>query len=296
MPNIIKSHGWNQNLHLSNGSIELVVTLEVGPRILRLSHLNGPNLFKEYSEQLGHKDEPCWMIRGGHRLWVAPEADYCYAPDNVSVSYRTISDNHVLVSSSSESSFGWNKEMEIKLESDSDQVSVTYRMTALKNLDYPVALWALSVMAPGGTAIIPQAPFGDHTNKADLLPNQKLILWPYTDLQDKRYTWGRPNILVQQCDDSGPTKFGLLHQLGWVGYHLGDTLFAKTINYNPNSDYPDMGVNFELFSNKEMLELESLAPLHHLKKGQTVEHNETWIVKKVGSVDWTKTPLLDYAK
>lgn len=294
MSKLIKSHGWNRNLLLSNGRIECVITLDVGPRIIRFAHVDGLNIFKEYPEQLGHQEEPAWMIRGGHRLWIAPEADYCYLPDNSTVQYQSLSENHVLVQSSSESTAGWEKEMEIKMESDTDQVTVTHRMTATKDLDFPVALWALSVMAPGGVAIIPQPALGNHANKSDLLPNQTMVLWPYTDLQDKRLSLGRPNILVQQKSDSSPTKFGLLHQLNWVGYQLQDTLFAKTVPVVTGATYPDRGVNFELFTNKDMLEIESLAPLVLMKKGQTVQHQETWALKKVSSPNWQTTSLLDH--
>ena len=61
--------GWAHNVKLSNGEIELVATLDVGPRVLRLAFLDGPNVFKEFSEQLGGSGEAEWLIRGGHRLW-----------------------------------------------------------------------------------------------------------------------------------------------------------------------------------------------------------------------------------
>jgi hypothetical protein len=291
MSKIITSHGWNNNLHLANDRIELVITLDVGPRILRLAHIGGPNVFKEYPDQLGKSGESEWMIRGGHRLWVAPEADYSYALDNQVVSWEELGSNHIKIHSSTTLNPGWEKEIEVQLHSDKDEVTVKHRLQATKDLDFPIAPWALSVMAPGGTAIIPQPPRGSHP--ADLLPNRKLILWPYTDLQDTRYKWNEPNILVQQRPDAGPTKFGLLHQAGWIGYQLGDTLFAKTISFTKDVLYPDMGVNFELFSNEDMLELESLAPLIQLKKGQSVEHMETWILQKLSGIDWDKTSLLD---
>jgi hypothetical protein len=42
-----------------------------------------------------------------------------------------------------------------------------------------------------------------------------------------------------------------------------------------------------------MLELESVAPLVILKKGQSTEHSENWILKKVSGIDWNKTSLKD---
>jgi hypothetical protein len=293
---MINSHGWKNNLHLSNGRIELIITLDVGPRIIHLAHQGGSNVFKEFSQQLGQAGESEWMIRGGHRFWISPETQetgYTYASDNVPVPYEKLGNNHYKITSLANQEDGWEKELEIKLEEGKDQVSLIHRIIATKDLSFPIAPWALTVMAAGGLAIIPQPERGNHP--ADLLPNRKMILWPYTDLQDSRYSLVWPNILVQQRQDpdTTPTKIGLVHQTGWVGYHVGDSLFAKSISYTPEANYPDMGVNFELFSNNEMLELESVAPLVTLKKNQSTEHHETWILKKTAAIDWNKTSLLD---
>ena len=45
--------GWKNNLRLSNGDAELIVTLDVGPRILSYRLRDGKNVFKEYPDQLG---------------------------------------------------------------------------------------------------------------------------------------------------------------------------------------------------------------------------------------------------
>ena len=40
--------GWNNNLRLSNGNLELIITTDVGPRIIKLASNKGINLFKEF--------------------------------------------------------------------------------------------------------------------------------------------------------------------------------------------------------------------------------------------------------
>lgn len=75
--------GWKNNLRLSNGDAELLITLDVGPRILSYRLANRNNVLKEFADQLGQAGEKEWMIRGGHRLWVAPEdTTRTYALDN----------------------------------------------------------------------------------------------------------------------------------------------------------------------------------------------------------------------
>src|SRR5258705_3057874 len=65
--------GWQRNLKLSNGFVEVVITLEVGPRIISFSPVQGRSVFKLVDAEAGKSKEDVWKIRGGHRLWTAPE-------------------------------------------------------------------------------------------------------------------------------------------------------------------------------------------------------------------------------
>src|SRR5882757_10175999 len=78
--------GWKNCYRVSNGEVELIVTADVGPRVIRYGFVGGQNLFKEFKEQLGKSGEKAWQARGGHRLWIAPEAvPESYALDNTPV-------------------------------------------------------------------------------------------------------------------------------------------------------------------------------------------------------------------
>ena len=86
---IIAYGGWEKCIRLSNGKIELIITLEVGPRIIRFGFVDGENIFYEDSNQMGKTLGDVFRLYGGHRLWVSPEipgfTDY---PDNFPVEYR----------------------------------------------------------------------------------------------------------------------------------------------------------------------------------------------------------------
>ena len=64
--------GWPNSYRMTNGEVELVVTGDIGPRIIRYAFVGGRNVFKEYPDQIGKSGESTWQNRGGHRLWVAP--------------------------------------------------------------------------------------------------------------------------------------------------------------------------------------------------------------------------------
>src|SRR6478672_4770522 len=66
--------GWPNCIRLSNNESELIVTTDIGPRIIRLGFINKQNFFYLSEEDRGKKGGNDWRIYGGHRLWLAPEA------------------------------------------------------------------------------------------------------------------------------------------------------------------------------------------------------------------------------
>lgn len=272
---IVAFNGWQNNLRLRNGTVELIVTLEVGPRILAYQKPGGVNPLKVFEDQAGTAGEPIWRSRGGHRLWVAPEDKVAtYYPDNGPVAWEKLGDRGVKLVSAPETSSGFQKELEITLDATGTGVKILHRVTRIGHQPAYMAPWALTVMAAGGVAVVPQPQMGEHPR--DLLPNRTMVLWPYTDMSDPRWRFGRKYILLRQDASRGPTKIGLAHQMGWSGYLLGGVFFFKSYPWDASAIYPDHGCNFETFTNARMLELESLGPLINLRPKKSVEHVERW--------------------
>lgn len=273
---IIPHSGWKRCAVLSNSSLELVVTLDVGPRIISLRNPDGENVFKTYDSQLGGSGESEWMIRGGHRFWIAPEDPVrTYHIDNEPVEHlENPTTGEMVFQSEQEAGASIHKSLAVRL--DPDAPCATIRHTARNTGTEPVELaaWALSVMRPGGLEIIPLPPMGEHPR--DLLPNRHLVLWPYTDLSDPRWHLGRGFITLRQAENLPPTKLGLAHREKWIAYITGDSLFIKVLEFEEGAAYPDGGCNFETFTNGEMLEIESLGPLVVLDPGAETTLIERW--------------------
>jgi hypothetical protein len=53
-------------------------------------------------------------------------------------------------------------------------------------------------------------------------------------------------------------------------------LFVKQVPLQYDGVYPDLGVNFEVFTNEAMLELESLGPVESIPPKGQIEHQEHW--------------------
>ncbi|MEO7931932.1 MAG: hypothetical protein ABIT76_02125 [Chthoniobacterales bacterium] len=267
--------GWGRNLRLANDSVELVISLEVGPRILSYRPLTGTNILHNYAEQMGGTGEAAWMNRGGHRLWIAPEdIDLTYALDNQPFPYAITGDNSVTLTTPGTDAWKIRKDFSVELAVSGSGVQLTHTLTNDTSSPQSVAPWALSVMAPGGIALLPQPPLGEHPR--DLLPNRALILWAFSDTTDSRFHLGKHFISLRQEPDRLPFKFGLAHQGKWAAYLLGDQLFTKTVSFIEGATYADMGCNYESFTNEDMLEIETLGPLVTLVPGESITHLETW--------------------
>jgi hypothetical protein len=103
-----------------------------------------------------------------------------------------------------------------------------------------------------------------------------MVLWPFFDFADPRWTFGSRYITFRHDATRGPTKIGLNHRQGWVAYQNAGTLFVKRTRRRPGKRYPDRGCNVETFANEDMLEIETLGPLALLVGGESTELAETW--------------------
>ncbi len=267
--------GWENSLRLSNGIAELIIITDVGPRIIHYGLENGQNEFKEFEEMRGKKGSRKWRIYGGHRLWHAPERkDRTYYPDNHPIEVKEREDSISLIQPV-EPATGISKEINVLLEPVSAQVRVTHILR--NNGVWPVKLspWALSVMHPGGTAIVPHAPRGEHDK--ELTPTHSMSLWAYTDMSDPRWRWGNKYVMLRQnAGMPAPQKIGLRAVDGWMAYWNRNRLFVKRFPFFPDAEYPDYGCSAEIFTNADMLELESLGPMTTLEPGEYLEHQEYW--------------------
>ncbi len=263
--------GWPNCLRLANDHAELIITLDVGPRIISYQHLpGGKNVFKVNAEEVGQMGEDHFVARGGHRIWLAPETELTYLPDNTTVKHEVLA-NGVRLENMAGNVL---KRLEVTLAPETSEVTLVHQATNTGSEPVTLATWGITVMEAGGLEIIPRPPLGQHPR--DLLPNRVQVLWPYTDTSDDRWRWGREFITLRQTPHSSPTKMGLMHRMKWVGYLSKNALFIKTINYEEGATYPDFGCNFETFSNAQMLEIESLSPLRTLAPGESVGHTESW--------------------
>ncbi len=283
--------GWSNCYRVSNGEIELIVTGDVGPRVIRFGFVGGQNLFKEFTEQLGRTGEEKFQLRGGDRVWKAPEDPVAtWAPDNVPVEIR-LTPTGLIAREPVEPLTNLQKEIEISMESSGTTVTVSHRITNRSLFALEFAPWALTMMAQGGTAITGFPPRGKHP--INLEATNPLVMWAYTDLADPRWKFTKKYLTLRQdSKNSEAQKLGLFNSDTWGAYLLNNEVFVKRTTSDPTKTYPDFGCSFETFTNNDFLEIETLGPLTSVLPGHTVEQVEHWgLFRNVVLSTWTDEEL-----
>lgn len=263
-------------LRLASKALELVVTTDVGPRVasFRSTKSKVGNLFLEFPAD----EQPYngFMLRGGHRLWHAPEdLVRTYQPDDSPLTVRYLA-NRVALRQPVEEKTGIEKGMWIEFVAERS-VRVTHTLANRGLWVVETAPWAITIMPPGGYGVVPLLPKGSHEG-GDLLPNYSLVPWTYTDLSRPEWALRRDCIGIDVTKATEAQKLGLTNYPGWSAYWREGATFVKHAAVRVGATYPDLGCAWEIFTNGKMLEFETLAPIGSLAPGKTVQHVEHWTI------------------
>jgi hypothetical protein len=261
---------------LSNGTVEVVVATDIGPRVVGYNFAGARNVLGACPEVSVTTEWGEWRPLGGHRLWTAPEAmPRSYAPDGEPVEFVSEGERAARLVRALEKETGVRKEIAVALDAEGSGVTLRHRVTNRTAWRIELAAWALTILRGDGEIIIPQEPYGPHPQH--LLPARPLVLWPYTDMGDARFRFGRKLIRLRvDASATEPQKVGVANKRGWAAYLLDGTLFVKRFAYEEGASYPDYGCNNEVFTAGSFVEVESLSALRQLEPGESVEHVERW--------------------
>jgi hypothetical protein len=259
---------------IENTRLRLEYLTGAGPRLLRLT-LQGSNrnLFAEIPQVTFESPHGPYHPYGGHRLWLSPEnPGITYFPDDFSPRADQLPDG-VRLTGPVETPSGVQKSMEVRFDAGQSVVTLNHTLTNLGSAEVEFAPWAITQMAPGGWAVIPNVP---PQTASKLLPDRSLALWPYTRLDDSRLRFMDDLILVRSDETVQPCKIGLRSQDGWLGYYHAGVFFRKLAQPDWSQPYPDFGCNLEVYVDNRFLELETIGPLTRLSPGASLSHRETW--------------------
>jgi hypothetical protein len=266
--------GLRDCVQVSNGDAELVLSTQVGPRVLRYALSGGENAFGEYPDKSTRTALGEWKPYAGHRLWASPELfPATYAPDNAPIECEAESSLCVHLRQPTDAS-GLRKQMTITLAQSGTAVSVAHAITNAGMWPLSIAPWSVTALG-GGVAVLPRQPYRSHDVCVEVA--QPLSLYYFTDLRDARFTLGTESILLRaQAQQPSAQKIGLRNKRGWCAHLCSTSLFLQQFTYSERAAYPDYGVNNEAYVAGEYMEMELLGERQTLAPGETASFYEVW--------------------
>jgi hypothetical protein len=264
-------NGFGKSLRIANKQIEIVVTLDIGPRVIKFALPGKENIFEENPPVSEPVHDDVWKIHGGHRVWHSPEAyPRSYVPDNIPLDKYERLENGIVLYQKEEPWVQIQKIIDVRvLES---HVEVTNTLVNKGAWPIEMAVWSLTVGAKGGREVVPMV-----QRNTGLLANRHIVMWPDSTMNDPRVYWGQKYIVVDNdVNAKGVFKFGYPDEYGWACYFNHNSCFVKKFQHVQDARYPDFGCSWETYTADWGIELECLSPISTVKPGASLSLREEW--------------------
>jgi hypothetical protein len=269
---------------LTNRTLTIHALKNAGPRIVGLQINGGKNLLAELPDSVKAGD---YILRGGQRVWHGPEDIIrSYQPDGEPV--EAIWEGGVLtLVQQPEALTGIQKTISIQEGKSPKELIVDHTLTNRNLWSVNFTVWPICQARSGGFAILPLS-----RENTGLLPNRRVVFWPYADLRSPNLVIGNEYIFVKAAFQPGDrTKVGWLNDRGWMGYSLDRTLFIKKAEFIPGGDYIDLGCSMECYCDVNCIELETTSPLMEVAPGGCAKQTETWAVYPDVDLEMTESSI-----
>lgn len=265
-------------VRITNGIIDCIVSIEIGPRILRLGLVGEKNIlfidtnrkYQRTAEEVSATPDKntIYYLYGGHRLQIRqlPQIDF---PDNSPVIYSAPAEGVIFTAPKLK-----KREIQLSYEiimgKDASDIMIVH---AAKNCSKETLLFGLSpatLVEGGGVAVIPQ-----NQQAQTGQPSKTLNLWPDTDVNDRRILYGNRFLAVrQELGNESPLRIGTNNYPGWIAYAGNGFTLVKRFVANPQAAYPDSGSSAEISLTPDYAELSTLSPMYQVEPGETIKHVE----------------------
>jgi hypothetical protein len=288
MPITTTRFAGHEAIEIASGRVRLMVTTSVGPRILGLLTEDGRNHFAELPEMtLECPGSGPIHLRGGSRLWAAPEDPrFTYRPDDDPVGVEEI-DGGVRLVTRPDPVSETSRETEVRVTGP-ERFAFDYRVVNRAERPQRLAAWSITMMQPLGRAWLPvlTEPF----DEGGFQGQRNIVLWTYSRNDDPRFILHDHAIEVRSAvladgPVEGSFKVGTSARRGWAAHYREGLLLVKYAGHDESREYADMGASSQVYSHGGFTELESLGPLTDLDPGEAAEHHEDWVVHLVDEAE-----------
>ncbi len=263
-------------VQLKNDQLALWITKSFGPRLIGLEAQGGENLLAVLPDaRIPVEGREDYSLRGGHRLWVAPERpETTYVVDDAAP--EIVPAQAGLDITQPVDRTGIQKSWQVRLPPEDLQVTLNHRLTNRGEKTVRLAPWAVTMLPPGGVGLLPLQQ--ELEDEHGLWPNRQLLVWPYTELNSPYLDISDHALRIRAEMTVGALKVGAPNPAGWLAYRQREVLFIKRTEYSKGANYPDRGASHEIYCSPTVIELETLGPLLDLAPGESVDHREIWQV------------------
>lgn len=257
---------------IGNDRVAVHVVTTMGPRLLRFTDAKGRSPLAETPDlTLPGPEGRNFRLVGGHRLWAAPEDPArTYVPDDAPPVIEELASG-LRFTQPAPPQTGLEKTVEVRVPADGAYAVVTHRLTNQGREPLRAAPWAITMLQPGGTAILPIRSPREDAYQA----NRAVILWPYTKLADPGIQIGE-DVITVEATRATSSKIGTVLQRGWLAYVVDEQVFVKRTSHFDDRVYADLGASGQVYAGPQFCELETLGPLAELAPAASISHREIW--------------------
>lgn len=253
---------------MTDGKTDVGIALDFGIRIVHLSCAEMENLYYEQpadlSDDFGTPDT--WKLRGGHRMWLSPEGEHSYHPDDDPVSFRTLPDG-VVVEQPLDPRQQIVKSLQITFL-ENGTIRLDHRFRNAGEVPITGASWGINTLAGYGTATI------GFSGEGGFVPTRTVSLWGNTNLHDSRIHFASDSITANHAPSPDYFKIGVYSREGKAVFQNKGQQLTLEYAVPPMDALPDGGCNFELFMCDKFMELEVLGARQEILPGQAACHTE----------------------
>lgn len=266
----INNINYGRCINISNGLLDVVVTIDYGPRIIKYCPKNAKNLFyydneREYSfpQNITNTNE-LFYLYGGHRMWVSTETgEKSTYPDNIPIVYSPISEG-VKLSIPRYDAQGIDLSMDIILTQETTDIMVVHSVKNISNTPKEISINADTALCKKGFV------YSMQSNR-----EQSIRLYKSSKWKDKRLFIGNDYVTVD-ANNGDEFIIGIKNAYGRCGYIDDDVEFDKQYIHNPDMEYNDKDISTKIKIFNNYISLNTISPLYIVESGETIRFVESW--------------------
>ncbi len=261
----IQSESLGHCLQINYDDMEVIVTLDYGPRIVSAAKSGQPNL-------IYHSVDSVWHRCYGHKMKIALEksTNEMYL-DNSAVMYTVLEDGVRFVQAVLDP-LPLELSMDIVFGSEIGSLMTVHRVTNKSASPIKLAIYTETPLLFDGFVFMPLSNVTENGK-----PTKILNLWNNARWNDPRLFIGENYLSLRGNEALPRLKIGSNNTAGWCGYIGGFYSFIKYYVHNRSALYPFSQCSSYAVAKQHYMSIQTSSPFYRIEPAATALHAENWI-------------------